>query len=175
MGLCFALLHEPELLILDEPVNGLDPVGIREVRNLLKDLAKEFNVTIFVSSHILSEIQLLCTKIGIINEGRLVEEVSVDDFVKNSVKYLELHVTSPQKAMELLKRKFGLSDLTTDGEQIIRIYDVDPNVIEEINRTLIESSIKVTSMHRKQEDLEEHYIKVIENSSRARTEKYARV
>lgn len=156
-------------------MNGLDPVGIREVRNLLKDLAKESKVTIFVSSHILSEIQLLCTKIGIINEGRLVEEVSVDDFTKNSVKFLELHVTSPQKAMELLKGKLELSDLTTDGGQIIRIYDVDPGIIQENNRALIENGITVTNIHLEQEHLEEHYIKVIENSSKARTKKHGAV
>jgi len=155
-------------LILDEPLNGLDPVGIREVRNLLKNLAMKSDVTIFVSSHILSEVQLLCTKIGIINEGLLVEEISVDDFAKNSIKYLELHVTSPQKAMELLKEKFGLFGLSAEERQIIRAYDVNSSISKEINRALVENGIKVTNMHLKQETLEDHYIKVVENSSRTR-------
>src|SRR5699024_12367370 len=78
LGIARALLHNPELLILDEPTNGLDPIGIKEIRSLILSLAKDRNITIFVSSHILSEIEQLATHMGIIHEGRLLEEIAFD-------------------------------------------------------------------------------------------------
>lgn len=82
LGIARSLLHYPELLILDEPTNGLDPIGIKEMRRLILSLAKERNITIFISSHILSEIEQLVSHIGIINHGKLLEELTIDDLKK---------------------------------------------------------------------------------------------
>src|SRR5699024_11636547 len=84
-----ALLHNPELLILDEPTNGLDPIGIQEIRSLILSLAKDRNITIFVSSHILSEIEQLSTHMGIIHEGKLLEEIAFDKHRERKRNYLK--------------------------------------------------------------------------------------
>ena len=90
LGLARALLHEPELLILDEPANGLDPAGVVEIRTLLESLANEKGVTIFMSSHILTEVDRLATRIGIIHKGRLIEELDTDKLEKLRAKRLEV-------------------------------------------------------------------------------------
>src|SRR5699024_11470487 len=95
-----ALLHNPELLILDEPTNGLDPIGIKEIRSLILSLAKDRNITIFVSSHILSEIEQLATHMGIIHEGRLLEEIAFDKLRERS----EEHTSELQSRFDLVCR-----------------------------------------------------------------------
>src|SRR5699024_10743488 len=99
LGIARALLHNPELLILDEPTNGLDPIGIKEIRSLILSLAKDRNITIFVSSHILSEIEQLATYMGIIHEGRLLEEID-----RKSTRLNSSHV-SISYAVFCLKKK----------------------------------------------------------------------
>src|SRR5699024_6809972 len=92
-----ALVHQPELLILDEPTNGLDPIGKKEIRSLILTLAKDRNITIFVSSHILSEIEQLATHMGIIHEGRLLEEIAFDKLRERNRNYLEFQVSDDNK------------------------------------------------------------------------------
>src|SRR5699024_12211504 len=99
LGIARALLHNPELLILDEPTNGLDPIGIKEIRSLILSLAKDRNITIFVSSHILSEIEQLATHMGIIHEGRLLEEIAFDKLRERNRNYLEFQVSDDNKAI----------------------------------------------------------------------------
>src|SRR5699024_8324519 len=110
LGIARALLHNPELLILDEPTNGLDPIGIKEIRSLILSLAKDRNITIFVSSHILSEIEQLATHMGIIHEGRLLEEIAFDKLRERNRNYLEFQVSDDNKAIMLLESQFGISD-----------------------------------------------------------------
>src|SRR5699024_8414971 len=98
LGIARSLLHDPELLILDEPTNGLDPIGIKEMRGLIQSLTQERNITIFVSSHILSEIEQLADHIGIIHEGKLLEEVTFDELKNRNRKYLEFQVSNENKA-----------------------------------------------------------------------------
>src|SRR5699024_8238469 len=105
-----ALLHNPELLILDEPTNGLDPIGIKEIRSLILSLAKDRNITIFVSSHILSEIAQLATHMGIIHEGRLLEEIAFDKLRERNRNYLEVPVFGYNTAFMLLESQCGISD-----------------------------------------------------------------
>lgn len=104
LGIANAILHDPELLILDEPTNGLDPIGIVEVRDFIKDLSVERGKTILISSHILSEIQLLADDIGIIDHGVLLEESSMGELEKKNSKYIMLQVSDVSKAALILER-----------------------------------------------------------------------
>src|SRR5699024_11763658 len=106
LGIARALLHKPELLISDEPTNGLDPIGIMEIRSLILSLAKDRNITIFVSSHILSEIEQFATHIGIINEGRLFEEIAFDMLRERNRNYLEFQVSYIIKSIMFLTSEY---------------------------------------------------------------------
>ena len=110
LGIANAILHDPELLILDEPTNGLDPIGIAEVRDFIKDLSVERGKTILISSHILSEIQLLADDIGIIDYGVLLEESSMGELEKKNSKYIMLQVSDVSKATLILERQFQLKN-----------------------------------------------------------------
>lgn len=110
LGIANAILHDPELLILDEPTNGLDPIGIAEVRDFIKDLSVERGKTILISSHILSEIQLLADDIGIIDYGVLLEESSMGELEKKNSKYVMLQVSDVSKAALILERQFQLKN-----------------------------------------------------------------
>ena len=110
LGIANAILHDPELLILDEPTNGLDPIGIAEVRDFIKDLSVERGKTILISSHILSEIQLLADDIGIIDYGVLLEESSMGELEKKNSKYVMLQVSDVSKAALILERHFQLKN-----------------------------------------------------------------
>jgi ABC-2 type transport system ATP-binding protein len=112
LSLASALLSQPELLILDEPINGLDPKGIIEIRNLLFDLNKIYGTTIFISSHILSEIERICSHIGIINNGKIVFHGSMDTLIKqrNKVQQVIIETSEIQSAFNLLQNKFTIKN-----------------------------------------------------------------
>ena len=122
LGIARALLHDPELLILDEPTNGLDPIGIKEMRRLIKSLAAERNITILISSHILSEIEQLADHMGIIHEGKLLEEIGIDHLRKRNRKYLEFQVSNDNKATMLLEEHFNIFDYEVYDEGMVRVY-----------------------------------------------------
>ena len=105
LGLARALLHEPELLLLDEPANGLDPAGVVEIRELLTSLAREKGVTIFMSSHILTEVDRLATRIGIIHQGRLIEELDTDALEKLRSKRLDVKARNLEAAQTVCKKQ----------------------------------------------------------------------
>src|SRR5690625_224114 len=105
LGIAQALLHKPSILILDEPTNGLDPAGIREIRKYIRSLAAEENVAVIISSHLLSEIELMCDRIGVIKNGELVAIQSVRDTMDNQqhIDQVQMEVIPTDKAIELLK------------------------------------------------------------------------
>ena len=123
LGIANAILHDPELLILDEPTNGLDPIGIAEVRNFIKDLSEERGKTILISSHILSEIELLADDIGIIDHGVLLEESSMEELQKRNSRYILLQVSDIPKAVTLLERQFAVQDYSVEDDHTLRLYD----------------------------------------------------
>lgn len=123
LGIANAILHDPELLILDEPTNGLDPIGIAEVRNFIKDLSEERGKTILISSHILSEIELLADDIGIIDHGVLLEESSMEELQKRNSRYILLQVSDIPKAVTLLERQFAIQDYSVEDDHTLRLYD----------------------------------------------------
>jgi ABC-2 type transport system ATP-binding protein len=156
LGLARALLHEPELLILDEPANGLDPAGVVEIRKLLESLSHESGVTIFMSSHILTEVDRLVTRIGIIHKGRLIEELDTDRLEQLRAKRLEVQARDLEEAQLTLRKagyRFGLSAST--------ILIDDPQAIDhpdDIARLLVNAGTPPTRLAVEQEDLEHHFL-----------------
>lgn len=159
LGLARALLHKPEVLILDEPTNGLDPVGIVEMRTLIKRLAAERGITVFLSSHILSEVQQLATRIGIIHEGRLLEEIGYDELRQRNRTYLELAVSDTKRAVWVLEEKCGVRDFAVREEGAVRVYSGFERA-EEFNRSLVEAGVGVHSVHMSEENLEDHFVRL---------------
>lgn len=159
LGIANAILHDPELLILDEPTNGLDPIGIAEVREFIKKLSVEHGKTILISSHILSEISLLADDIGIIDRGVLLEESSMSELEKRNKKYIQLQVSNISKTTLILERKFHIKNYSVQDEQTIRIYDTSLNM-GEVNKTLIMENITVISSGIYNDTLEDYFKKI---------------
>lgn len=159
MGIANAILHDPELLILDEPTNGLDPIGIAEVRDFIKDLSVERGKTILISSHILSEIQLLADDIGIIDHGVLLEESSMSELEKKNSKYILLQVSDVSKAALILERQFQLKNYSVQDDQTLRLYDTSLDMAA-INKALVLQDVAVISSGLCNDTLEDYFKKI---------------
>ncbi|WP_410985753.1 ABC transporter ATP-binding protein [Bacillus cereus] len=160
LGIARTLLHYPELLILDEPTNGLDPIGIKEMRKLIKSLAQERNITILISSHILAEVEQLVDRMGIIHEGKLLEEVSLDALRKTNRKYLEFQVNNDNKATMLLEKEFHIFDYEVHDEGNIRVYSHFGQQ-GQINRTFVQNDIEVLKIMISEDRLEDYFTKLV--------------
>ena len=147
---------DPELLILDEPTNGLDPIGIAEVRNFIKDLSVDRGKTILISSHILSEIALLADDIGIIDHGVLLEESSMEDLEKKNRKYIQLQVSDVPKASLILERQFHVTDYAVQDEHNLRLYDTALDMAA-INKALVIQDVAVISSQLCNDTLEDYF------------------
>lgn len=160
LGLALALLNDPDFLVLDEPINGLDPTGITEIREILTKLNKERNITILISSHILSELYLLASAYGIIDNGRLIKQIS-DAELKNECKhYIKLVTKNVPLAITTLKTFLSPDCFIVDKNNIIRIfqYTDDPNYII---RTLVTADVDIQGVSVVGQDLEEYYLSLI--------------
>ncbi|MCI0554955.1 MAG: ABC transporter ATP-binding protein [Anaerolineae bacterium] len=158
LGLARALLHGPELLILDEPANGLDPAGIVEIRSLLEWLAGEKGVTIFMSSHILTEVDRLGTRIGIIHQGRLIEELDANQLEKLRAKRLEVKARNLEAA-QLSLQSAGYKLSTRDGTIVLD----DEHAIEhpdDIAHILVNAGTPPTHLAVEQENLEDYFLRL---------------
>lgn len=154
LGIAQALLSNPKLLILDEPTNGLDPLGIKELRDMLKKISKEKNMAVFISSHILSEIELMCDRIAIIDNGEIIEIKDLHDKSKEEKQEVLFEVSFKDKASEVLE-KLGYNPLIEDeGIKLL----VDKEDIPVINKHLVEDDIKVYGISSKHRSLEEEFI-----------------
>lgn len=156
LGIGIALLGNPELLVLDEPINGLDPAGIKEIRDLIMKLNKERGVTILISSHILDELAKITTTYGIINDGRLIEEVSSEQLEENCKKNLTITVSDVDKSIELLKANDLLGEYEVKENSII-LYSHFENA-GLINTTLVTNGITVSELANKEVSLEDYFI-----------------
>ena len=156
LGIANAIMHDPELLILDEPINGLDPIGIAEIRKFLRDLSKERGKTILISSHILSEIDLLADDIGIIHEGNLLEESSMDELRKKNQKYVLFRVSSTVTAARILEQKCGGVNYLIEDDNVMRVYDTDID-LSRINQEFITNNIGVYESRVCDESLEDYF------------------
>jgi ABC-2 type transport system ATP-binding protein len=158
LGLARALLHEPELLILDEPANGLDPAGVVEIRELLAGLAHEKGVTVFMSSHILTEVDRLATRIGIIHEGRLLEELETEKLEELRSRRLEIKARDLEGARSALARA-GFAVKASEGMLCLneaRALDAP----DEVAAILVNAGTPPTRLAVAQENLEDHFLRL---------------
>ena len=161
LGLARAIVTKPELLILDEPINGLDPEGIREIRELLKLLCKEYGITILISSHILSEIEQIADTIGVLSEGRLIKEIAMNEVRKFNTEYIEIEVeiNDCKKATYILDNTLEIKNFKLIDGNKIRIYEAKKEK-NEILKALILSDIEIISISRKNTTLEDYFLKI---------------
>jgi ABC-2 type transport system ATP-binding protein len=159
LGLARALLHEPELLILDEPANGLDPAGVLEIRTLLELLANEKGVTIFMSSHILTEVDRLATRIGIIHKGRLIEELDTDQLETLRARRLEVQARNLEAA-QISLQSAGYNVKTKD-ETIVLDDEYAIEHPDDIAHILVNAGTPPTRLAIEQQNLEEHFMQII--------------
>jgi ABC-2 type transport system ATP-binding protein len=158
LGLARALLHEPELLILDEPANGLDPAGVVEIRELLASLAHEKGVTVFMSSHILTEVDRLATRIGIIHLGRLIEELEAEELEEIRAQRLEIKAHKLEEAQCTLARA-GFA-VNVKGDTILLSEARAVAAPDEIAAILVNAGTPPTRLAVEQEDLEQYFLRL---------------
>lgn len=159
LGIANAILHDPELLILDEPMNGLDPIGIAEMRDFIKSLSMEYGKTVLISSHILSEISLLADDIGIIDQGVLLEENSMRELKRKNCKYIQLQVSDIPKTSLIIERQFNVKDYSVQNDNILRIYDTALDM-GEINKALVMQGVTVISSSVCNDTLEDYFKRI---------------
>jgi ABC-2 type transport system ATP-binding protein len=162
LSIAIALLHQPELLILDEPTNGLDPNGIIEVRELLKKLNKEHNTTVLVSSHILNEVERMATHVGIIHKGKMLFQGTLPELQKMKTKRaaLEIETNDNPRATQLLQDQFSVQHL----ENKISIPFQNKEQVAAVNRMLVQNGLDVFSIHPQQSDLEQLFLEITSNN-----------
>jgi len=164
LGLARALLHEPELLILDEPANGLDPAGVVEIRELLRELTHGKGVTVFMSSHILTEVDRLATRIGIIHKGKLIEELDAGQLDQISARFLVIKTRNMNAASNVLKDA-GYSISTEPGDSI-RLKDARAvDAPDEVAQALVHAGASPTYLAVEQENLEDHFLRLTAEKS----------
>ena len=155
-----AILARPEFLILDEPINALDPDGIREMRTLFQQLNQRDGTTIFISSHILSEVDLLADTIGIIRHGKLLTELPIEEIHKHQTDYISLQVDDVTRAAALLEN-MGMKNFRVLDKELIRIYDSDVSG-KVLSKALIENGVGLESIGRKHDTLEDFFFQLTE-------------
>lgn len=160
LGLALALMNEPEVLLLDEPINGLDPSGIIEIRNLLLKLNREKNITILISSHILSELEHMATTYGFLNKGEFVEQITADKLKEKCQSYLEMNVTDPKKFTALLEAELQCTNYKVLPDFKVHIMDRVHN-LQEYSSLAVNNGIGLLSMEMKEIDLENYYMNLI--------------
>lgn len=161
LGIARAILTEPELLILDEPTNGLDPAGMKHLRDLFQMLCAEYGVTMILSSHILSEVESIADTIGIINHGNLVKEISIKEIAERNTAYIQLTVTDTKAAAYVLADKLDLKQFKIMDGQTIRVYDTGVST-NDLSKTLAENNVEIDAIGRRSESLEDYFLKLTE-------------
>jgi ABC-2 type transport system ATP-binding protein len=161
-----AILTKPEFLILDEPINGLDPEGIKEIRSLIKDLNREYGMTVLVSGHILAEMELIADTVGIIKKGRILKEVPLEVIHEYNKEYIELEVDNLSRTGYLIEERLGIKNYKIVSENKMRVYDLSKRQ-STISKILVENGVELESIYRKEGTLEEYFLKLIEEDSYA--------
>jgi len=157
LSLARALLHHPDLLILDEPANALDPAGIVEVRELLRSLAREHGVTVFMSSHILAEVTHLADRIGIVHDGRLLEELDREQLREKERLYVAVRASQPERAAALLAAA-GYDRIEQAAGQL-RVFGAEDHTAD-VARTLVGAGLDLNELTAVHEDLEAHFLRL---------------
>lgn len=159
LGIARAVMCKPELLILDEPTNGLDPAGMKQIRNLLKMLSSEYGITIMISSHILSEVESIADTVGIIHHGRMMKEIRMQDIEETNLNYVEISVTDEKKAAYVLAEMLKLHNFKVFDNGKIRIYDHSVST-QQLTKTLALNDVEVMGIGKKAETLEDYFLKL---------------
>ncbi|WP_100331286.1 ABC transporter ATP-binding protein [Bacillus xiapuensis] len=157
LGLVQALIHEPNLLILDEPLNGLDPYGIKDFRDYLKCITKESDAAILISSHLITEMEMLCDKIIFLKDGSVIEKTNISNLKVNNIIKVNLYLNNASKAQKLLKDSYG-EFYFLDGEDNVLQGKVAKDEINNLLTILIKNNIKIFEIKRINESLEELFI-----------------
>lgn len=157
LAIARAIITKPELLLLDEPINGLDPIGIVEIRNLLEYLNKNYGTTILISSHILAEIENIADTVGIINNGYLIKEVAMDTIRKENTEFIEIETEELQTAVYHLSSKLNLTNFKVIDETKIRIYQTDI-LQKDIYKVLLFHDVPIKSINTRKSSLEEYFL-----------------
>lgn len=163
LGIANALIHNPEILILDEPINGLDPDGIIEIRRLIQELNKEHEITVIISSHILSEMELLADTVGIMKDGNMIQEISMKDIHEQNAAYIEIETDNAEKAGYILDEILQIKQFRVISDGIIQVFDLSKSG-KEISSALMKYGIGVESIQKKQNSLEEFFFKTTRRS-----------
>lgn len=165
LGLVVAFMNRPKIVVLDEPINGLDPEGIIFLRNYLLKLNKEYNTTIIISSHILNELSLIGTRYAFIKEGKILEELTREELMDKNKRYVEVIVDKAEVSniIVLLETKFNISNYKVYPHGEIRIYEEINN--KDIQKYLVDNNIFVKSIYSRDASLEEYYINLMEGKN----------
>lgn len=166
LGIAIALLGDPEFLILDEPINGLDPMGVVEIRELLKKLNQEYGMTILISSHILSELHLLATHYGIIHKGNLLEQLTIDELHAKCQQYLHIKVNNPEKAATIIEKKLLTNDFEVMPDGCIKLFDY-VDTPGSVSSTLVNEGLVIEELMPIGQELESYFIHRISGGARA--------
>ena len=160
LAIAYALITEPELLILDEPTNGLDTIAIVELREILLKLNREFNTTIIISSHAINELETLVNKVMFLKNGEIVEDGLLEEIKEKCSVYIEIEVEDYSKALAILEKELNIRNMKLINKGTIRVYEA----LEErkkILSTLVKSDVEVLSFNMVQISLEEYFIKKV--------------
>lgn len=164
LGIARAILCKPELVILDEPTNGLDPAGMKQIRDLFRNLSTEYGMTFLISSHLLSEIESIADTIGVINHGKLIKESSIKEITETNTTYIELIAENTEKAAYVLADKILLTNFKIADDNKIRIYE--PNITtQKISKELIQNGVEIVSINQHTENLEDYFLKITKTNS----------
>lgn len=164
LAIALTLLHDPDLLILDEPINGLDPAGIIHVRELLLKLNREKNMTILISSHILSELEHLATRFVFVNKGRKVADISSQELAHQASTYYQVQTTDNAKALDFLGQWLGQDKVAADGKDLIAIYDLEVP-LPEIAKGLVNEGFELLFLGSHKNDLESVFLNLTEGGN----------
>ena len=160
LGLALALLNRPDLLILDEPFNGLDPMGIIELRETIRVLNKKHGTTIIISSHILNELEQIVTRYGFIDHGKIIQEVSAEQLKEKCKTYIILEVSDSRSAVSVLEKKLPIKDMDIITDTTIHIYDrIDSEIV---TNCLYQNSIGIKKIQEYRSSLEEYFLTLIQ-------------
>jgi ABC-2 type transport system ATP-binding protein len=160
LGLAKALLHNPKLLILDEPANGLDPAGIVEIRDLMREMTREQGMTVFMSSHILAEVARLAQRIGIIHKGHLIQELDINELERNRMRRLLLRARDVEAAQRVLAAAGQPAEILQDGSiELKNVSSVERP--DEINSLLVEAGTPPTQLIVEEEELEQYFLRLV--------------
>ncbi len=166
LGIGLAILNDPEFLVLDEPINGLDPMGIVEVRNLIRKLNQERNITIIISSHILGELESIATNYGFLDKGIILEELSKEELEHKCRPNWKIRVNEPDKVLLLLQGKYGFSQIEKEeGSLILKESLLNP---EQLTREIVEKGYDLYEFSMINKSLESYYLDLIENHKSGR-------